>query len=181
MSNSNSNFNITKVVVDPVSQEIINLEINGKPIETGGGNLQTIVYDSSYPLDVSALFPGEGLEPGEVFIEPDTELGYDGIEKVTILADGLTGYPETQLPTYLYAITLFQCDQDGNDIEDPETIDVYAFISDDSELAERIDAMYISNGSVKTLITYNTIRINNPGQRPDHFYIYQYDDKYYKV
>lgn len=178
---SNSNFNITKVVVDPISQEISSLEVNGKPIETGGGNLQTIVYDSQYPLDVSALFPPSSVEPGEVCIEPDTELGYDGIEKVTILADGLTGYPETQLPTYLYAETLIQCDQDGNDIEDPETIDVYAFISDDSELADRIDAMYLKNGSTSMLMTYNTIRINNPGYRPDHFYIYQYNDKYYKV
>jgi len=90
---SNSNFNITKVTVDPVSQEITNLEINGKPIETGGDNLQTIVYDSQYPLNVSALFPTGDEEPGEVEIEPDGELGYDGIEKVTIQPDGLTGYP----------------------------------------------------------------------------------------
>lgn len=35
---SNSNFNITKVKVDPVSQEITELEINGKSVETGGGS-----------------------------------------------------------------------------------------------------------------------------------------------
>ena len=32
---SNSNFNITKVTVDPTSQEITNLEINGKAFESG--------------------------------------------------------------------------------------------------------------------------------------------------
>ena len=32
---SNSNFNITRVTVDPVSQEISSLEINGKAFESG--------------------------------------------------------------------------------------------------------------------------------------------------
>lgn len=92
---SNSNFNITKVVVDPVSQEISSLEVNGKPIETGGGNLQTIVYDSKSPLDVSALFPPGSMKPGEVQIEPDE--GYDGIASITISPNGLDGYPEPNL------------------------------------------------------------------------------------
>lgn len=35
---SNSNFNITKVTVDPISQEITNLEINGKAFESGGSS-----------------------------------------------------------------------------------------------------------------------------------------------
>lgn len=35
--NSNSNFNITKVTVDPISQQITNLEINGKSFESGEG------------------------------------------------------------------------------------------------------------------------------------------------
>jgi len=34
---SNSNFNITKVTVDPTSQEITGLEINGKAFESGEG------------------------------------------------------------------------------------------------------------------------------------------------
>lgn len=34
---SNSNFNITKVTVDPTSQEITNIEINGKAFESGEG------------------------------------------------------------------------------------------------------------------------------------------------
>lgn len=105
---SNSNFNITKVTVDPVSQEITNLEINGKPFESGGSNLQTIVYDSQYPLDISALFPSEG-KPGEVEIKPDTELGYDGIEKVTIQPNGLTGLPTD------YLVGIFVASNDDTD------------------------------------------------------------------
>ena len=63
---SNSNFNITKVTVDPVSQEITNLEINGKAVETGGSNLQV----------------GElSLAPGDSGIfEPDDD--YDGFSRV---------------------------------------------------------------------------------------------------
>lgn len=86
---SNSNFNITKVTVDPVSQEISSLEINGKPIETGGGSeLETVIFDARTPLNVSSVF---GPKLGPVEIHPSE--GYDGIEKVTIQPDGLTGYP----------------------------------------------------------------------------------------
>lgn len=87
---SNSNFNITKVKVDPVSQEITELEINGKSVETGGSeaNLQEVVFDLSSPLEVGNIF---GDKATEVEIHPSE--GYDGIEKVTIQPDGLTGYP----------------------------------------------------------------------------------------
>ena len=81
---SNSNFNITKVVVDPISQEISSLEVNGKPIETGGEvNLEQVTLS---PLNVSDLFIGK---PAPVEIHPSE--GYDGIKQVTI--DSLTGYP----------------------------------------------------------------------------------------
>ena len=86
---SNSNFNITKVKVDPVSQEITELEINGKAVETGGGsNLQEIVFDEANPLHVETIF-GERTSPVEIYPSE----GYDGIEKVTINSDGLKGYP----------------------------------------------------------------------------------------
>lgn len=85
---SNSNFNITKVKVDPVSQEITELEINGKSVETGGGsNLEEVVFDESNPLNVATIF-GERTSPVEIYPSEG-----DGIEKVTIQSDGLTGYP----------------------------------------------------------------------------------------
>lgn len=86
---SNSNFNITKVTVDPTSQEITNLEINGKAFESGGEvNLEEKVFDSETPLNVTHLFSGK---PDELVIGPSS--GYDGLESVTIQPGGLTGYP----------------------------------------------------------------------------------------
>lgn len=87
--NSNSNFNITKVTVDPVSQEITNLEVNGKAFESGGeANLEEKVYDSDNQLNVERLFASE---PGPLQISPSSS--YDGLESVTIEPGGLTGYP----------------------------------------------------------------------------------------
>lgn len=86
--NSNSNFNITKVTVDPVSQEITNLEINGKAVETGVSELEKRVYNSDNKLNVGDLF---GEETISVEIKPSK--GYDGLESVTIQPGGLTGYP----------------------------------------------------------------------------------------
>ena len=91
---SNSNFNITKVIVDPVSQEITNLEINGKPIETGGSNLERKVFDSTSPLNVENIF-GERTSPVRIYPSE----GYDGIENITIDIGGLTGYPN---PSEMY-------------------------------------------------------------------------------
>lgn len=94
---SNSNFNITKVTVDPVSQEITNLEINGKAVETGGGgNLEEVVFDPESPLNVEHLF---GVKPSVVQILPSED--FDGIELLTIKPGGLTGYPEAFDPTKL--------------------------------------------------------------------------------
>lgn len=86
---SNSNFNITKVTVDPVSQEITNLEINGKAVETGGeAELQEKVYDVDNKLNVSSLF---GPKPTPVQVRPSSD--YDGISLLTINPNGFTGYP----------------------------------------------------------------------------------------
>lgn len=93
---SNSNFNITKVVVDPTSQEITNLEINGKAFESGSEpNLETRVYDSQNQLNVHYLFPTSQEKPSEVVLGPSS--GYDGLESVTIQPGGLTGYPYEDL------------------------------------------------------------------------------------
>lgn len=93
---SNSNFNITKVVVDPVSQEIINLEVNGKEIQTGGGNLE----EGSESI----------TENGEYTLEPSE--GYDGFESVEVTVN-------VPLPNTLRSVLLTECDSDGEDIEDP--------------------------------------------------------------
>lgn len=118
---SNSNFNITKVTVDPTSQEITNLEINGKAFESGGvANLETIVYDADNELDVHDIFPSGQTKPGEVMITPDFDLGYDGIEKVTIKAGGLTGYPGEGLGFVNNPTTFIPDTPEGISIEIPE-------------------------------------------------------------
>ena len=71
---SNSNFNITKVTVDPISQEITNLEINGKAVETGG----EVEENHTDTIDV---INSDDL----VVIEPSD--GYDAMEKVTVTLD----------------------------------------------------------------------------------------------
>lgn len=92
---SNSNFNITKVTVDPVSQEISSLEINGKPIETGGeANLEEVIFDGSNPLNVETIFR-ERTSPVQIYPSE----GYDGIDLLTIYPGGLTGYPD---PSEMY-------------------------------------------------------------------------------
>ena len=83
---SNSNYNITKVTVDPVSQEITNLEVNGKEVSTGGGEVQEKVIST---LNVSSLFPDGDGKPDSVIIEPDE--GYDAMSSVEI--QNITGYP----------------------------------------------------------------------------------------
>lgn len=83
---SNSNFNITKVKVDPVSQEITNLEINGKAFENGSGKVEEVKTVES--LDISDWFdPGTFRAP--IYIDPSE--GYDSIKKVEI--EDVTGYP----------------------------------------------------------------------------------------
>lgn len=70
---SNSNFNITKVVVDPVSQEITNLEINGKAVETGGeANLQVGYLEDIHPGDSGIFEPDEEYD-GFSYVEYDVE------------------------------------------------------------------------------------------------------------
>ena len=95
---SNSNFNITKVVVDPVSQEISSLEVNGKPIETGSEpNLQVGQLTNLGPGIRGTLDPFEGydgfskvLYNTRVLNLQDKDLGFVGADPITITAD--TGY-----------------------------------------------------------------------------------------
>lgn len=70
---SNSNFNITKVVVDPTSQEISSLEVNGKAVETGPvvelqDNRRETINVGTYTVPV-VITPSKG---------------YDAMEKATI-------------------------------------------------------------------------------------------------
>lgn len=124
---SNSNFNITKVKVDPVSQEITELEINGKSVETGGSevNLEEIVFDESNPLNVATIF-GERTIPVEIYPSSD----YDGIEKVTINSDGLIGYPDN-VPVMLRSTQVISCDLRGT--TNPEAEAVNAIFSFDPD------------------------------------------------
>ena len=96
---SNSNFNITKVTVDPTSQEITNLEINGKAFESGSEpNLEEVTDTIN--------------ENGTFLIEPSE--GYDGISSLDLTVDvGLVPYT-------LKSVLLTQCDFDGEAVEDPD-------------------------------------------------------------
>lgn len=70
---SNSNFNITKVVVDPISQEISSLEVNGKPIETGSeANLQVGLLNNIRAGDSGILEPDDEYD-GFSYVEYEVE------------------------------------------------------------------------------------------------------------
>ena len=54
MANSNSNFNITKVIVDKISQEITGLEVNGKTVDLGEDfDVENLDFESTSELPES--------------------------------------------------------------------------------------------------------------------------------
>ena len=69
---SNSNTNITNFSVDPITQQITSLEVNGEVVETGGADLDE---NKTATIDVSTY-----TEPVE--ITPTS--GKDGMAKATI-------------------------------------------------------------------------------------------------
>lgn len=74
---SNSNFNITKVTVDPTSQEITNLEINGKAFESGGSGDE---YVDLIPVVLTRLRDVESIEDitGDDPVDIFDSATYDG-------------------------------------------------------------------------------------------------------
>ena len=162
---SNSNFNITKVKVDPVSQEIKELEINGKAVETGGeANLEEVVFDESNPLHVETIF-GERTSPVEIYPSSD----YDGIEKVTINPDGLIGYPDN-VPVMLRSTQVISCDLRGT--TDPEAEATNAIFSFDPDSPSLVPlATNIWTGSSTSYLKRNILetRLDASGS----YYIYK--------
>ena len=67
--NSNSNFNITKVTVDPISQEITNLEINGNTFESGKGPSEE--YETMYSAIMLKLLNFDPLDPSNLAVDWD--------------------------------------------------------------------------------------------------------------
>lgn len=92
---SNSNYTITKVTVDPVSQEITNLEVNGKEINTGG-NLEDLVDTIS--------------ENGTYHYEPSEDR--DGFLSADITV-------EVPTPDVLRSVLLTECDLEGEEVANP--------------------------------------------------------------
>jgi hypothetical protein len=75
---SNSNTNITNFTVDPVTQQITSLEVNGEVVKTGGADLDE---NKTATIDVSTY-----TEP--VVVNPTS--GKDGMKKATITLTNLT-------------------------------------------------------------------------------------------
>ena len=70
---SNSNFNITKVVVDATSQEITSLEVNGKAVSTGSS--VELESNKTATINVNTYTEPVEITPSE---------GKDAMEKATI-------------------------------------------------------------------------------------------------
>lgn len=111
---SNSNFNITKVVVDPVSQEITELEVNGKPIETGGEANLEVGYLDLYPGDQGTFYPDDdydGFSHIEYEVQPtvtnyqDKDLGFIASDGITITPD--SGYDALSSVTFWTEAEIF--------------------------------------------------------------------------
>lgn len=171
---SNSNFNITKVVVDPTSQEITNLEINGKAFESGSeANLEERVYDADNKLNVETLFWDR---PISVQIGPSS--GYDGLERVTIDPDGITGYPTG--PDHLFVKKFIECDSEGDVAA--EGVDEYNGSITDTEYSE-VEASVIYINDTKISFTSKKIDIIVPGGKDFSYYIYYwpYESKWIKM
>ena len=74
---SNSNFAITKVTVDPTSQEITGLEVNGKAFESGGSSDE---YVDLVPVVLTRLRNVESIDDvtGEDPVDIFSPVTYDG-------------------------------------------------------------------------------------------------------
>lgn len=83
----NSNTNITNFSVDPITQQITSLEVNGEVVETGGADLDD---NKAVSIDVSTY-------SGTVEVNPTS--GKDGMKKVSI---DLTNIPLPTGWTYVY-------------------------------------------------------------------------------
>ena len=98
---SNSNYNITKVTVDPVSQEITNLEVNGKKVTAS-------LQEKTVNIKTNGLST----------VSPDD--GYDGISSLSIS----TNVPTTNTRVLVWD-RLKPCDYYGNDVSGPQLYVIY--------------------------------------------------------
>ena len=95
--NSNSNFNITKVTVDPISQEITNLEINGNTFESGEGPSEE--YETMYSAIMLKLLNSDPLDLDNLAVDWD-----DGkpIIRQVFLDEPLPEYGSQVITTKIY-------------------------------------------------------------------------------
>lgn len=79
---SNSNFNITKVVVDKITQEITNLEVNGKPIDLSQDFDPTKL---SFETSASIYIEPSSDKLGETIITIDADYAPEDIHQYIIV------------------------------------------------------------------------------------------------
>lgn len=161
---SNSNFNITKVVVDPTSQEITNLEINGKAFESGSGEVEEVKTVES--LDISDWFVPETFR-APIYINPSE--GYDSIKKVEI--EDVTGYPT--IPDHLFVKKFIECDSEGEVVTGGHE---YNGSITDTEYSE-VEASVIYINDTKISVTSKKIDVVVPGGKDLSYYIYYWDNE----
>lgn len=84
MAKSNSNMVITGYKVDPTTQQITSLEVNGEAVETGGEpNLQ------NKSVDIRSMDQFDSFATGMYVKEVEPSEGYDGMSKATLMVSAL--------------------------------------------------------------------------------------------
>ena len=107
---SNSNYAITKVTVDPVSQEITNLEVNGERVSA-------VLQEKTVNINTNGLST----------VSPDE--GYDGISSLSIS----TNVPTTNTKVLVWD-RLKPCDYYGNDVSGPQPYIIYKSSNTDPDV-----------------------------------------------
>lgn len=96
MAKQNSNMVITGYKVDPTTQQITSLEVNGETVETGG---EPELQNKS--VAISSMEQFDSFATGMYVKEVEPSEGYDGMSKANFQVSALLFAPET-----LYEATL---------------------------------------------------------------------------
>lgn len=125
---SNSNMEITGYTVNPTTQQITSLEVNGEVVETGGADLDE---NKTATINVSTYTVPVVVNPTE---------GKDGMKKATIT---LTNIPDRPWKLYKYGLV-------NDTFQDEPTI----FYSERDDLTETADTWESFDESVLDLDMY---------------------------
>lgn len=201
---SNSNFNITKVVVDPTSQEITNLEINGKAFESGGEAKLQVGYLENIGAGDSGILEPDGEYDGFSRVEYDVKP--DNLE--TIEYDGRNPLNIASLFWYRPAPVLIQPSSDYDGISQigiypggltgypilPDSLFIKKFVECDDEgepitggeeyansitdtSDSEVEASVIYINDTKISFTSKQINVEVPGGKDVSYYIYYFENE----